>query len=128
MLDFTATLSLAQSVVRQIILSPSFYVLTVGPEGAAFAPGGAADGEVFVSMSTQFVNRLGGGFIGGIVVGGYHATHPFGGVSGFASFCLGESHSASAHVNSAPTYGITGARDLRLRIVDYLRRPVLTVP
>lgn len=59
-------------------------------------PGGAADGEVFVSATTQFVDRPGGGFFAGAVVGGYHAAHPFGGVSGFAAICLGDQHSSTA--------------------------------
>lgn len=126
--ETTANLTLAQQFVRSIVISPAFYVVSIAPEGNANSPFGPADGEVYVSLATQFVNRPGGGFFGGVVVGGYHATHPFGGVSGFASFCLGTSHSASAQVYSAPTYGSNGARDLRLRLFDHVRNSVLTVP
>lgn len=127
-LDFTATLSQATQFVRSINLTPSFYVVAIGPTGAASVPGGAADGEVYVTLSTQFVDRIGGGFFGGVVVGGYHAVHPFGGVSGFAGFCLGTQHNALIRVYSAPTYGATGARDLRLKLLDYLSQPVLVLP
>ncbi len=127
-LDTTATLSQATQFVRSINLTPSYYVVTVGPTGAASVPGGAADGEVYVSLATQFVNRPGGGFFGGVVVGGYHATHPFGGVSGFASFCIATQHFSNARLFAAPSYGATGARDLRLRVLDNLGREVLVVP
>lgn len=127
-LETTASLTLAQSTFRTINLTPAFYVVTVGPEGGSSVPGGAADGQVFVSLSSQFVNRPGGGFFAGVVVGGYHAAHPFGGVSGFASFCLGSQHSSDARLYSAPTYGVTGARDLRLRLIDHANRDVIRTP
>ena len=79
-------------------------------------------------LASQFVDRPGGGFFGGVVVGGYHAAPPFGDNSGFASFCLGTAHTATARVLSAPSYGATGARDLRLRLLDHTRRVVLGVP
>ncbi len=127
-LELTANLTTAQQFTRSINLNPGFYVVTVAPTGAASQPGGAADGEVFVSMVTQFVNRPGGGFNSGAVVGGYHAVNPFGGVSGFAAICLGSQHTSNARVFSAPTYGPTGARDLRIRVVDYLQREVIRTP
>ena len=127
-LEFSANLSMAQQVMRTINLTPAFYVVTVAPEGAASVSGGAADGQVFVSLSSQFVNRAGGGFFAGVVVGGYHAAHPFGGVSGFASFCLATQHSSNARLLSAPSYGVTGARDLRLRVLDHANREVIRVP
>lgn len=127
-LDITATLSQANQFIRSINLTPSYYVVTVGPTGAASVPGGAADGEVYVSLATQFVNRPGGGFFGGVVVGGYHAAHPFGGVSGFAAFCIATQHTSTAQMYAAPSYGATGARDLRLRLQDNLGNQVLVVP
>ena len=127
-LDITASLTIATQFTRSIELTPAYYVVTVAPEGAASVPGGAADGEVYVSATTQFVDRPGGGFFAGAVVGGYHAAHPFGGVSGYGAFCLGTQHSATARVLSAPTYGSTGARDLRLRLLDYTDQAVITVP
>ena len=107
-------------------LQPGFYAVTVAP--AAGTAGGAAEGQFFFSMTTSFIGRPGGGFQGGAVVGGYHAAHPFGGVSGFAGFCLGTQHNALIRVYSAPTYGATGARDLRLKLLDYLSQPVLVLP
>jgi len=62
------------------------------------------------------------------VVGGYHAVHPFGGVSSFAAVCLGTQHSGSVSVLSAPTYGAAGARDLRVSILDSQQQPVIVVP
>lgn len=124
----TANLSMQQTFTHSLTIQPGFHVLTVAPAGAASVPGGAADGEVYVSATSQFVNRPGGGFFGGVVVGGYHAAPLFGGTSGFASFCLGTQHTATANVVSAPSYGPAGARDLRLRLLDHVRRVVLSVP
>lgn len=126
--ETVATLSLAQAYVHALVVNPGFHVVTVGPEGAASVPGGAADGQVYVSLASQFVGRPGGGFFGGVVVGGYHSAPPFGDNSGFASFCLGTAHSASARLYSTPSFGPTGARDLRLRLLDYLGRLVVALP
>jgi hypothetical protein len=127
-LDITASLTIATQFTRSIELTPAYYVVTVAPEGAASVPGGAADGEVYVSATTQFVGRPGGGFFAGAVVGGYHAVHPFGGVSGYAAICLGDQHSGTARVLSAPTYGAAGARDLRLRLLDFQDQTLISVP
>jgi hypothetical protein len=122
--ESTATLSLAQAYTHSLEIAPGFHVVTIAPEGTASVPGGGADGEVYVSLLSQFVDRPGGGFFGGAVVGGYHAPALFGGSSGFAAFCLASAHTATAQVFAAPSYGSTGARDLRLRVQDYLRRDV----
>ena len=90
--------------------------------------GGTPEGQFFFSLTTSFIGRPGGGFQGGAVVGGYHATHPFGGVSGFAAFCLATPHSTSVRVLSQPSYGAAGAKDLRLRIQDAQQRNVIVVP
>lgn len=126
--ETTANLTLNQQFVRSIDLAPSFYVVTVTPIGSASQPGGSADGEVYVSLLTSFIGRPGGSFFSGVVVGGYHDVHPFAGVSGFAAFCLSQAHSASARVFSAPTYGASGARDLRLRVLDNQGRLVIERP
>ena len=126
--EATATLSMAQAFTHTLNISPGFHVVTVGPDGTANVPGGAADGQIYASLASQFVGRPGGGFFAGVVVGGYHAAPPFGDNSGFASFCVGSQHAATARLLSAPSYGVTGARDLRLRLFDHLRRVVLTTP
>ncbi|MGE4073289.1 MAG: hypothetical protein AB7E72_19130 [Lysobacterales bacterium] len=126
--ETTTNLSIAQAYTQSLTIQPGFHVVTVAPEGAASVPGGAADGQVYVSLLSQFVNRPGGGFFGGVVVGGYHSAPPFGDNSGFASFCLGTQHSATAQLLSAPTYGASGARDLRLRLLDFQNQTVISVP
>jgi Tol biopolymer transport system component len=124
--ESTQTISLASPYVTSIDLPPAFYEATVAPvSGAA---GGIPEGQFFFSLTTSFINRPGGGFQGGAVVGGYHAAHPFGGVSGFAAFCLATPHSTSIRVLSRPSYGPTGAQDLRLRIQDAQQRDVVVVP
>lgn len=126
--ETTTSLSLAQAFRHTLTISPGFHVVTVAPEGSANVPGGSADGEVYVSLASQFVDRPGGGFFGGVVVGGYHAEPSFGGTSGFASFCLGTQHATTARVLAAPSYGTTGAHDLRLRLLDHVRRDVVVEP
>ncbi len=124
--EATPTISLAAPYATSIDLPPAFYEATVAPvSGSA---GGAPEGQFFFSLTTSFINRPGGGFQGGAVVGGYHAAHPFGGVSGFAAFCLATPHSSSIRVLSQPSYGPTGARDLRLRVQDAQQRDLVVVP
>ena len=121
--EFSTTLSMAQAFTQSVSITPGFHVVTVAATGAGAVSGGAADGEVFVELGTQFLDRPGGGFFGGVVVGGYHALNPFGGPSGYSGFCLGSQHTASARLLSTPTYA-SGARDLRLRFYDVYRREI----
>lgn len=118
----TATLSMAAPLLDNLIVQPGFHVVTVLPlTGDNLGP---ADARIFVQLGTHYVDRVGGGFFGGVVVGGYHAFRPLGDVSGFAAFCLGGEHSASISTFGAPSYGSRGARDLRLRVFDYQRREI----
>ena len=124
--ETTQTISLATAYTASIDLPPAFYEATVGPTSGT--AGGTPEGQFFFSLTTSFTNRPGGGFQGGAVVGGYHAAHPFGGVSGFAGFCLATPHTTSIRVLSQPSYGSEGARDLRLRIQDARQPDVVIVP
>ncbi|MBK8068182.1 MAG: hypothetical protein IPK27_11320 [Rhodanobacteraceae bacterium] len=125
-LEQTAQISLASAFQREIDLPPGFYEATVGATSGS--PGGAPEGQFFFALSTSFVDRPGGGFQGGAVVGGYHATHPFGGVSGFAAFCIATPHATSIRVLSRPSYGPAGAQDLRLKLRDAQQRELVVVP
>jgi len=120
------TISLTAPFVGSVEVPPGFYEVTVGPLSGTV--GGAPEGQFFFELTTRFLDRPGGGFEGGAVVGGYHAPHPFGGVSGFAAFCLATPHSASVRLLSQPSYGPAGARDLRLRMLDTQSREVLILP
>ncbi len=124
--EATELITLGTPFVTSIDLPPAFYEATVAPTSGT--PGGAPEGQFFFSLTTSFIGRPGGGFQGGAVVGGYHATHPFGGVSGFAAFCLATPHTTSVRVLSRPSYGPAGAQDLRLRIRDAEQRDVVVVP
>jgi Tol biopolymer transport system component len=124
--DSTELITLGTPFVTSIDLPPAFYEATVAPTSGS--PGGTPEGQFFFSLTTSFTDRPGGGFQGGAVVGGYHATHPFGGVSGFAAFCLATPHTTSVRVLSRPSYGSAGAEDLRLRIRDAAQRDVVVVP
>lgn len=128
---FDQTLGIRQAAAFRTSLevAPGFYEALVAPVGfPESAAGGEPEGEFFFSLTTSFVNRPGGGFQGGAVVGGYHARNPAGGVSGFAGFCLSTPHSATIRVLSQPSYGPTGARDLRLRVLDDAGRSAFEVP
>jgi Tol biopolymer transport system component len=124
--ETTELISLGTPFVTSIDLPPAFYEATVAPTSGS--PGGAPEGQFFFSLTTRFTDRPGGGFQGGAVVGGYHAQHPFGGVSGFAAFCLATPHTTSVRVLSRPSYGPAGAQDLQLRIRDAEQREVVVVP
>ncbi|MGE4072845.1 MAG: hypothetical protein AB7E72_16885 [Lysobacterales bacterium] len=127
--DRTTSLSMATPFIDSIVITPGFYVATVVPiELPASALGGPADGQIFVQLGTRFVDRVGGGFSGGVVVGGYHAPHPFDDVSGFAAFCIATPHSVRLRTYTATEYGSDGARDLRLRLFDYQRNVILNLP
>ena len=124
-----ANLTLARAFEDSVVVEPGYYVSTVEVDGfPASAAGGAPEGQFFFSLTTSFVDRAGGGFQGGVVVGGYHAINPAGGVSGFAGFCISTPHSTSIQVSSAPRYGPSGARDLRLRLLDQNGATVVSVP
>ena len=125
-LDTTATVSLQAAYTTSLDLPPGFYEATVAPTSGS--AGGNPEGQFYFSLTTSFIGRPGGGFQGGAVVGGYHAIHPFGGVSGFAAFCLATPHSTTVRVLSQPSYGPTGAKDLRLRLQDAQQRDVVVVP
>jgi hypothetical protein len=123
------TLSGTQAYETSIVVPPGFYVASVAPQGfGPEAAGGAPEGRFLFSLTTSFVDRPGGGFQGGAVVGGYHAANPFGGSSGFAAFCLATPHTVSAKVLSAPTYGASGARDLRVSVLDQARNVIAASP
>jgi Tol biopolymer transport system component len=124
--ESTQLITMDAPYVTSIDLPPAFYEATVAPTSGS--PGGAAEGQFYFSLTTSFIGRPGGGFQGGAVVGGYHAAHPFGGVSGFAAFCLATPHTTSVRVLSRPSYGPAGAQDLRLRIRDAEQRDVVVVP
>ncbi len=124
--ETTQNLSLAIPYQTSIDLPPAFYEVTVAPVDGDV--GNQPEGQFYFSLTTSFTDRPGGGFQGGAVVGGYHAEHPFGGVSGFAGFCLATPHTTSIRVLAQPSYGPTGARDLRLRIQDAQQRDVVAVP
>jgi hypothetical protein len=115
-------LTLDQAFTTTLSVPPGFYVAGVAVEGLpASETGGAPEGRFLFSLTTSFVGRPGGSFQGGAVVGGYHGENPFGGSSGFASFCLASPNRISVDTFGASTYGPSGATDLRLRLRDVNR-------
>lgn len=125
----TTTISMAQTFIDTLDVTPGFYVARVATEGApASAAGGAPEGQFFFKMSTSFIGRPGGSFQGGPVVGGYHAENPFGGLSGYVAFCITTPHTTTVSVMSAPTFGSTGAADLRLELLNQGLELIYSVP
>lgn len=124
--ETTTSVSRAQAHVHSLVLQPAFYEVTVTPQTGT--PRGDADAQFFVEATTSFVDRPGGGFQGGAVVGGYHSAAPGIGVSGFAGFCLATPHTTSVRVLARPSYGDQGAQDLRLRLLDEQSRAIAVLP
>ncbi len=114
------TLGLENPFEHELVVNPGYHEIVVYAEdessdGNAIA-GGLAAGQFFVSATTQFVDRVGGGFQGGAVVGGYHSKLANNSVSGFAGFCLVEAGSFSASVSELQ--GPIRPADLRLRVLN----------
>jgi proprotein convertase subtilisin/kexin type 2 len=91
---------------------PGFYVV-------AFEPFSPTSTPYAISALTSFVNRPGGGFQGGVVVGGYHdparatsATQS----TGFAGFCIARDFNVTARVLSRPSYGSSGSTGMAFSI------------
>lgn len=99
--------------VTSTTVSPGFYVATVEP--LDFMNG--ADGVFGMSLLSNFVTRPGGGFQGGVVVGGYHDP-VVSATSGFAGFCLPDAHTVQMRTEGRPTRGPAGAGDMRIVVAD----------
>jgi hypothetical protein len=99
--------------VSSTTVSPGFYVATVAPLDAL--PG--ADGIFGMSLLSNYVDRPGGGFQGGVVVGGYHDPVASA-TSGFAGFCLADAHTVQMRTEGKPTRGPSGAGDLRIVVAN----------
>lgn len=104
-----------QPFEHELVLQPGYHVLVVESRVPAGNPAQArADGQFLLSATTGYLDRPGGGFQGGAVVGGYH-DQPGDGASGFAGFCLPEAGDISARVLGLDN---PGAADLQLRLLD----------
>ncbi len=99
--------------VTSATVSPGFYVATVAP----LEPLPGADGIFGMSLLSNYVDRPGGGFQGGVVVGGYHDPVASA-TSGFAGFCLADAHTVQMRTEGKPTRGPAGAGDLRIVVAN----------
>ena len=109
----TVTVGANAPYATSAVVSPGFYVATVEP--LDFLSG--ADGIFAMSMLSNYVNRPGGGFQGGVVVGGYHDP-VVSATSGFAGFCLADAHTVQMRTEGRPTRGAAGAGDMRVVVTD----------
>ena len=126
LLELNGEIGQGSELTGSVEVAPGYYVASV--QSLSGEVGGAAEGVFLFALGSQFLDRPGGGFQGGAVVGGYHADNPLGVPSAFAAFCIGEPYQVDARVLSAPTYGATGAGDLRLRLIDAEGNAVYRVP
>jgi hypothetical protein len=94
------------------VVSPGFYVVGYTPTNSSSARYG-------ISALTSYVGRPGGGFQGGVVVGGYHDPARASGSTlstGFAGFCIFEPQNVNVSIQSAPTYGSSGASGMAFSV------------
>lgn len=112
---FSQVVTLSQNTPfnTSAVVSPGFYVVNV--EAVDTITG--ADGVFFMSALTSFIGRPGGGFQGGVVVGGYHDPNASN-VPGFAGFCIADPHTVTMRTEGRPTRGPAGAGDLRLVLAN----------
>lgn len=108
----TVTLGLTSAFQRNTVVAPGFYDINITP----LDPIPGADAFFFIALETSFVGRPGGGFQGGVNVGGFHDPAAED-VSGFAAFCLGSPHTVQVRTIGRTTNPAFGAGDLRLRLV-----------
>ncbi len=91
------------------VVPPGFYVI-------GFRPQQNQSTRFMISARTRFIDRPGGGFVGGAVIGGYNL--PTLETTSFASFCLAEPRDARIKVLSSPTYGSSAARGKAFSLSD----------
>ena len=125
-LQLDGEIGLNQSLTGSVEVAPGYYVASLIAQSGE--PGGSAEGVFYFALNTRFVDRPGGGFQGGAVVGGYHAANPLGAPSGFAAFCIADPYAVNTRVLSARSYGPSGAGDLRLNLLDQNGESVYRVP
>lgn len=95
-----------------ITVPPGFYVLSFLPE--------SQDSVSFnIAANTSYVDRRGGGFQGGVVIGGYHDPSRASGTTfstSFAGFCISEAQDIEVQTLAWPTYGSSSARNLEFSV------------
>jgi proprotein convertase subtilisin/kexin type 2 len=95
-----------------VTVPPGFYVV-------AYTPTTQSSTSYAISALTSYTNRPGGGFQGGVVVGGYHEPARATGAmqsTGFAGFCIARDFDVTARVLSRPTYGSSGSTGMAFSI------------
>jgi Tol biopolymer transport system component len=107
-------IDMTQAFEHELVLQPGFHVIVLQSRAPTAGDDGGAVGRFFLSATTEFTNRAGGGFQGGAVIGGHH-DELLGGVSGFAGICLPKAGDISARVIGLEA---PAAADLRLRLLD----------
>jgi hypothetical protein len=107
---------------HEMVLQPGFHVIVLHAR-APSTPASAAVGSFYLSATTEYLDRVGGGFQGGAVIGGHHDA-PLEEISGFAGICLPEAADLTARVTGldAPAAG-----DLGLRLLDAQLRETVVV-
>ncbi len=103
-------------------VNPGFYRVRV--RSASGSPAGVFD----LSMATRFVNRAGGGFQGGVNVGGFASRLPDGTPTrAFASFCIDQTQIVRIRTEGSTSVGPSGAGPVLLTVRDRNRTVVQRV-
>lgn len=116
--EHEVTLGREETFTFSADVEPGFFVLSVTPTTASYASYG-------VAALTSYLDRPGGGFQSGAVVGGYHGIRE---VSGFVGFCIAEPRSLSIRTEARPTRGAGGAGDLQVALRDIEGRVFFRTP
>lgn len=95
-----------------VTVTPGFYVV-------GYTPSTSTSTRYAISALSSFVDRAGGGFQGGAVVGGFHdparasaSTQS----TGFASFCIAEPHEVAISIQARPTFGSSGSTGMEFSV------------
>jgi len=104
------------------VLNPGFYIARI--KSTPLSPRGTFQ----VSMVTRFVDRPGGGFQGGVNIGGFLARKPDGtSTTGYAAFCIADPQLVSFDTEGATSRGSSGAGPMSLVVKDRNREVVRSV-
>lgn len=84
-------------------------------------------GEFLADISTSYIDRPGGGFQGGAIIGGYFSPDDFrADQKMFSAFCIADAKDIEINTFGKPSYGLSGAGNLVLSLLDRNRIPILT--
>lgn len=107
-------------------INPGFHSIRIFSTNTV---GDLTSGAFNLQLSTQFVDRVGGGFFGGAVAGGLMATDSESDTdTGFVAFCIAEEQEVEFTSLGSTEFGNSGVDSLRLDILDRNRQLLFSDP